>query len=256
MIILNSGLDAAHLRLAITTLAKFHAVGLSIKHKRPDYLSKLKLYGRPMTLDDEIMGQVYEKTIKEFYLDDRCSRYVDRIRSMKTKEKLSDCYYTPLNADQDWCCIVHGDFWLNNALFCRNDRKENAEPIDAKIVDFQTYYLGSPLTDLVFLLCTSMERRLENFDEAIELYRKIVEETLRRELSCDDKFVDSMLSRKNGNFDKRLKIDARKELIHVLLMAKVVELEKDEDIEKSPMNEVCLSRITRILNVYEEKNWI
>ncbi|XP_014209234.1 uncharacterized protein LOC106639918 [Copidosoma floridanum] len=240
----HKGLDTSHLKLAIRALARFHAVGLSIKHRKPDFLPILKQYGTPLAVKDDVMSTYVNSFMEQLRADDQGAPYVDRVLATKTRQ-LSESYYSPLAAEHEWACTCHGDNWVNNLMFHRDDRGVD----DVKMVDFQTFYLSSPLTDLVFLLCSSMELPIVGFDEALELYRRSAADALG-ELHCDASLFSG------ESFHGRLKIDAANELFHVMLMTKVVELGDGENFEKSGLNEACLRRARRILDIYANKGWI
>ena len=116
--------------------------------------------------------------------------------------------------------------------------KNEADHIDdVKIVDFQTSYMANSLLDVVFLLCTSMAiLSVKRFDEMLELYRVSTLEDLK-ELECDT----GLLERKS--FEERLKIDVANELLHIVLMNKVVARRENEHIHTCPANGSCIRRL-------------
>lgn len=241
-----SGLDLAHLKITIRALAKFHAIGLSIKHKKPAYLSTLRKYTKPLNVDDVIMQPYLESTLDNLENDPETRPYVKRMKATGDLANISRTYYTSLEPEDPWACVVHGDLWNNNMLF----HVDEAGHVDGvKLVDFQTYYMSSPLTDLVFFLCTTMRPPMIHFDDMLELYRQGVCQVLR-ELGCE---VD-LFSREC--FEERLRKDAPGELFHVIMMSKVVELREDEQLDKSPLNEACLRRLRSIAEIFAEKRWI
>lgn len=239
------GLDLKHLKMAVLAIAKFHAVGLSMKTQMPSLLNVIEKYAKPMSVDCDPVKKAIEMMLTAVKNDPCLGPYYNRIESTGSLKDMSR-YHMKLKLTDPWACIVHNDFWLNNMLF-HKDQEGNIDNV--KIVDFQTYYTSSPLTDLVFLLCTSMAMPMTIFDEMLELYRKKVVSILEN-LGCNT----SMLEKEN--FNDRLKIDAVSELYHILEMVKVVEMRKGESYEKDMPNEYCLKRLRRIIEIYEEKNWL
>ena len=235
------------MKVAIISLARFHAVGMSIKHKDPEFLLIMQNYMRPLTVNEELMRPYTDGVLEALKNDSVIGQYYSRFRATLISNDLNETYYHPIDAENPWSSVIHSDFWGNNALF-HKDETGNVD--DAKIVDFQTSYIGSPLLDLVFLLCTSMDiPRIERFDEMLELYRVSVLEVLE-ELGCDSELF------KRVSFDERLKIDAAHELLHIVLMIKVVELRGGEGLSESPANEFCIRRFRRVMQIYVDKEWI
>ncbi|XP_011498459.1 PREDICTED: uncharacterized protein LOC105362674 [Ceratosolen solmsi marchali] len=242
----HKGLSLAHIKMTILSLAKFHAIGLSIKHKKRSYLPTLQRYMKPMIIINDVMKPFITNVLDVIQADPDLKQYYDRIKRTGNFENISDTYYNSLNVEHPWACAVHSDLWVNNVLFYRN--KLEGQNV-AKFIDFQMSYISSPLSDLIFFLCISMERSLSHIDEMIELYRlQIID--ISKELGCA---VEQFSKEK---FDERLKIDAANELYHILLMLKVVELPKNEQIETSLLNDNCIFRLKNIIRIYTDKNWI
>ncbi|XP_008207762.1 uncharacterized protein LOC103316329 isoform X1 [Nasonia vitripennis] len=243
----HEGLNYDHLKIAVTTLAKFHAIGLSIKHKKPAYLATVQTYAKPLAVGSQNMFPFLDGMLEALSNDPSTSKYVDCIKMTRDPEDIAKSYFQSLEPTDPWACVVHTDFWVNNALFHKDELTGKVN--DCKLVDFQTYCLSSPLIDLLFLLCTSMESDLKWFDEMLEFYRKVALEVLE-ELGCAVELFEKK------SFEKRLKIDAAKEMIHIILMSKVVELRQGENLLTSPVNEFCMKRLRRIVDIYVQKNWI
>ncbi|OXU20178.1 hypothetical protein TSAR_000410 [Trichomalopsis sarcophagae] len=241
------GLDREHLKAAITSLAKFHAIGLSVKHKKPSYLSSIQKFAKPMAIDSAVMRPYLNSVLEALSGDSSTSKYADRVKATNNVDDVADTYYQLLKPTDPWACVVHTDFWVNNALFHKDELTGKVD--DCKLVDFQTYCLSSPLTDLLFLLCTSMESDLKWFDEMLEFYRRVALEVLGQ-LGC----AVELFERKS--FEERLKIDAAADLFHILALAKVVELRPGEEVVSSPLNETSLKRVRRIVEIFVDKNWI
>jgi thiamine kinase-like enzyme len=194
----------------------------------------------------DLMGPYILSVLDYIRTDPLLNQYYDRVVRTKDLAQICDKYYNTLDAEDPWACTVHSDLWINNILFHTN---ESGKVDDVKFIDFQISYMSSPLSDLVFFLCISMERSLQYMDEMLELYRKTIINILE-ESGCNA----NQFSKEQ--FDERLKIDAVNELNHILLMIKVVELHEDENLEKSPINDDGICRLRNIIQLYIDKKWI
>lgn len=78
--------------------------------------------------------------------------------------------------------LCHGDLWSNNILF-HDELAADGKPLlaDAKLIDFQQVFCGSPALDLLLLLHgTSHENlRQDDWDELIQNYHTVYVRTLR-----------------------------------------------------------------------------
>ncbi|XP_032457603.1 uncharacterized protein LOC103316329 isoform X2 [Nasonia vitripennis] len=223
----HEGLDREHLIIAVITFAKFHSNGLSIKHKEPSYLPIIQTYTKPLSVNSEEMFPFLDNMFQALSSDPSTSKYIDRIKMTGKPNDIAETYYRSLEPTDPWTCVVHTDFWVNNALFHKNELTGKVD--DCKLVDFQSYCLSSPLTDLLFVLCTSMESDLKWFDEMLEFYRQIALAVLG-DLGCAVELFEKK------SFEERLKVDAAKEMFHILMMSKVAELRQGEDLVTSPLN--------------------
>lgn len=113
--------------------------------------------------------------------------------------------------------LNHGDIWINNMLFKSDD---NGNCIDVKFIDYQIASWGSPITDLMYFLLTSVQDDIKtaHFDELIAFYHKELVKSLNElNYSKDIPTLDVMkqdLLEKRGfskNFcDKNYFVDQKK----------------------------------------------
>ncbi|XP_058795107.1 uncharacterized protein LOC131666458 [Phymastichus coffea] len=241
------GLTMDHMRIALPAIARFHAIGMAIKQKNPTFFAKIKRYARPLDMPDAMISPLIIGMQLVIKKEPQLAGYYERVMALYKCGKTVNCFLqTTLEPDDPWACIVHRDLWNNNVMFHID---EQSQKIDAfKFFDFQNYCFSSPMTDLLFFLFSSMQRDLANVSEAIELYRVSAYETLEK-LTCDASLFDQ------ETFEVRLKEDARSELYHSILMARTVELRSVEEFVQPTINEFCLRRILRILEIYDDKKW-
>jgi aminoglycoside phosphotransferase (APT) family kinase protein len=67
--------------------------------------------------------------------------------------------------------LNHGDDYINNMLFMRDER---GDFVDVRFIDYQMSFWGSPITDLMYFLLTSVrdEIKTAHFDELVAFYHK------------------------------------------------------------------------------------
>lgn len=67
--------------------------------------------------------------------------------------------------------LNHGDLWLNNMMF--NFNQDNSLD-DVSMIDFQGSFWGSPATDVLYFLISSVadDIKVEYFDEFVEFYHQ------------------------------------------------------------------------------------
>ncbi|XP_058790062.1 uncharacterized protein LOC131663602 [Phymastichus coffea] len=238
----HKGLDLEHLSVIVPAIAKFHAIGLALKHKNPSFLPVLEKYIRRLN-GSTVQDKFVQKLLIDIEKNSEVNQYHARIKALYDNSKGVP---KTLKLTHPWACVVHLDLWNNNMLFHRD---KTGKIDDVKIVDFQTYSVISPLTDLIFLLLSSMQYPMEHFDSMVELYRQATCRILK-ELN-----LDACLFEKQ-QFEERLKIDAIAEIIHILLMANIVECREGEDFENDPINEFTIRRLKRVFEIFERKKWL
>lgn len=164
------GMDIEHTTLVVRELAKFHALGIGLKTKRPEFFKDTIMPALVHAMNEPareaIMDMVRQAHNVYKGLPD-AQPYIDLIDKTLVYDYEVD--YRNFKPTEPWGTIVHNDFWCNNILF-----KYNAEekPVGIKIVDFQFGIYNSGAMDLLLLLATSTEDTvLENsLDEMIDTY--------------------------------------------------------------------------------------
>ncbi|GAB0098644.1 hypothetical protein DMENIID0001_144090 [Sergentomyia squamirostris] len=170
-------LDLKHAKLALETLAKYHAASVVLKGTEPDLYDNLT----SGVLTRENKG-THDFLLRHYYtLLDLISGWSNYDYYLKKLKKLQDnlivkCLevYDP---DSDFNVLVHGDFRSSNMMF-KYDR--DGSPTSVIFVDFQHTNWKSPVIDLLYFIHTSLkeELRLEKQDELIQHYHNILWETL------------------------------------------------------------------------------
>ena len=232
------------MKVAIDSLVKFHSLGMSIKLNNPKFLSTMQKYMRPVELDKETARVYFDGILKILNNNDVTAWFRDHF----TSKDINEIHFHPMDVEDPWSTVIHGDLWCNNLLF-RKDEAGNV--VNAKMIDFQMSYMASPLLDIVFLLGTCMDTlmSIKRFEDMLEFYRVRMVEVLKK-LGCDTVLFEK------ESFEKGLSFIAIKELLHIILMTKVVYGEEGENIFTCLGNELCFPRMMWILKIYAEKKWI
>ncbi|KAF4522620.1 hypothetical protein B566_EDAN003602 [Ephemera danica] len=161
-----ASLDTVHAGLALERLGQLHALGYTLKHKRPEiyrkciqnihetvYKQDFKIHRDPMLLLtikrglDPLRNQVeYAEVVSAVERSQGDSPYEMQMALIHSRNSATDV-------------LCHGDFCRNNVLYQYNS---DGAPIDSKLIDFATMRESSPGADLSFFLYMSVS------EEAIE----------------------------------------------------------------------------------------
>lgn len=248
------GCDLEHSRIAIRAMARFHALGMATKYKRPEYFEILKERSKCLDLKTEEFERFQEDMLKTIKEDPQLTVYTDRCE-VAIRDSFERGLWT-LTPDEPWSTIIHADFWVNNIMFHRD---ENGRVDDIKFVDFQNYLFFSPLREMIFFLFSSTEVSEDQLEELIALYHETFMAVLNR-MGCDTELFT------REKFDAKLFIDARFETMHLFFMLKILTLNVQEtelkyDNMKDFMmtyqgNQTFIRRLRKVVFYFIKRNWI
>ncbi|KAL7286196.1 hypothetical protein TKK_0019530 [Trichogramma kaykai] len=268
-------------KMVVYAMAFFHATGIAIRHKRPDVYQQIqKRFGFPIHLDDshEARRENIESMIDDAYrnqaetmsrieLDPRTAEWLKE--TQRDSPRLECCYPRAQRMDEqedELSCLCHNDLWANNIMIRQSEVDDDhfgwfesleisAKPRydNVRFVDWQTYYISSPLTELVFFVFVTLELPLdaEKIDELLAIYR----ETLLC-AALDHYRIDLSPHLEDAPFFERLRRDARDELYHIVKFVKISSLVENEDPFDRIMDRETLERLRSIFKVYKEKKWL
>ncbi|KAG8238208.1 hypothetical protein J437_LFUL017515 [Ladona fulva] len=174
------GLNADHLEVAMTALARYHACSIALRLRGPEAFER-KVTSRFQELlftpDNENMTYWLESCIKtgsKAIMDwegDKYSRIADKIRECgpELQRKTWEDF-----RPKEGAVLNHGDFWVNNMMF-KYATPEEAEtgagkPTEVVLLDFQIARYCSPVIDLFYLMVTSVtpETRKKHWRRLVE----------------------------------------------------------------------------------------
>lgn len=111
-------MDLKHAKLATIELAKFHALGIALKHHKPDIFKEARKCSSKFPFDtvDSEYHKIIDSTIKLICKDIRTAQFENRIRDLVLPSNDWKNFQEG-EATEPWVTIIHGDFWINNIMF-------------------------------------------------------------------------------------------------------------------------------------------
>ena len=249
------GYDLEHSGMAIKSLARFHALGMAMKQKKPGIFEMFKMHARSLQIDGDAVA-LLRSTLEKIKEDPEINIYYDRCEKILNPATIRDLWAdTPRDP---WVSIIHSDFWVNNVLFHRG---ESGKIDDVKFVDFQMYLYSSPLRDLLFYLFSSVQ--LDVTDDEIEGLMDLYYETLVHTLK--NMRCDTSAFTKEG-YREKISTEAYREFTHLCVMVKIMTMnikESDYSVEKMQTvmanyggSSTFVDRIRRIVTYFCKHDWI
>jgi len=251
------GLDVEHAKLVVQALAKFHAMGIAMKNKKPEYFEILKHRSKSCQMKEpEAFVQMLASALE------KASQKIPILAENFENCKSSICNITRNWMEppkEPWSTIIHTDFWVNNFLFQKNSEGKVA---DVKFVDFQNYMFTHPLKDLVFLLGISLVQDIsdQDFDLLLDVYHEALIGKLEK-MNCDF----SPFSK--SEFNAQLEITGKVEFGHCFMMTKILtynpmEADKMSASELQNLmvsegtNALYLERLKCLTSRWAKKGWL
>ncbi|KAJ4451124.1 hypothetical protein ANN_02564, partial [Periplaneta americana] len=151
----KKGLDLTHTRLAVSQLARFHAISIALKKLKPQVFKDIVLKAcRPRNFDisEEERRANTPTLINSVKIIPECEMYVDRVLeaiNMGIKRQFDKSLHAPCEL---YATIIHSDFWVNNMMFKYDPNNENI-PVDIKFVDFQI------VLEISYFSCTQVQKK-------------------------------------------------------------------------------------------------
>ncbi|KAK4884250.1 hypothetical protein RN001_000521 [Aquatica leii] len=180
-------LDYNHILLVTKEYARFHAISFALRDQKPTLFEEITkhtqcvLFNKADKYFVELINGYIDKALvvidpivnKSAY--DKCLNFkkhsVEIIKNVKK-----------LQATDKYSVICHSDSWINNFLFKYSNPSEPNTPSDLCIIDWQLAHIGSPVSDLTYLLftCTDKEFRDTHYNYVINYYYNTFSTFLRR----------------------------------------------------------------------------
>ncbi|XP_072762503.1 uncharacterized protein [Anoplolepis gracilipes] len=250
------GCDFEHSKVAVRAMARFHALGIAIRLKQPEYFELLKERSKCIKLHNQEFEHIHGDMLKRIAEDPEVAVYLDRCKAAMEDAEKNGMWDIVPGDEEPWSTICHTDFWVNNIMFHRD---ENGRVDDIKFVDFQNYLLLDPLRELVFYLFSSTDASDDGIEELMDLYHKTFIDVLVR-MGCDTE------SFTRERMEAKLKIDAKYEFMHVIFMLKILTLNVQEDefkqqdlqnfLKSYQGNQGFIQRQRKFISYFVQRDWI
>lgn len=176
----RQGLDVAHLKLAITKLAKWHATTAHLANIDPTTMDNHKF--RNVSPDVTAFHAFFKgamrsagEAIKSW---PGCEKYGEKLIRL-SETIVSKCFQVFIRDENAFNVLNHGDMWTSNIMFKKGS---SGQPVDAVFVDYAVGFYGSPGIDLSYLLFTSNTATNieEDWDYLLREYHTELVATLKR----------------------------------------------------------------------------
>ncbi|KAJ9592878.1 hypothetical protein L9F63_015456, partial [Diploptera punctata] len=230
----KKGLDLKHLRFVVTQLARFHALTLALKFRKPKVFKETILKAcEKYRLGSKFIKMLISTTLRDVEAVLDCTPYIKRMEN-KIEAGLEVEFVSRPVPKEPFATMLHNDLWLSNMLFKYDSNTNNEIPIGMKFVDYQLVVYDSPVRDLLFFLFTSSAEGLleEHLDNLIHLYHEELVKQLKK-LHCNIRTFSL------SNLQEELNGYALREFPYILFMLRVISGEND-DSESSPESDIDL----------------
>lgn len=239
----------------MTALARYHALGIALRQKKPEFYKKVIALTQPEMLgaDFQQLDEGFQGVLKNFQ-DTECFKKHLSIIESTFADSLNGQRFTA-TAVEPWVTVTHGDLWVNNVLFHKDD---SGNVDDVKFIDFQGYTCGSPLMDVTrFLLASLNYDFISYFDELLDIYYTKFISSLKR-LGCN--FTPYSMSA----FDQELKIQAVYAFPICAMARKFSAYEVQDEKNSSELmtsifetgcSDSIIKSYQELISIFEKKKW-
>ncbi|XP_014606693.1 PREDICTED: uncharacterized protein LOC106788184 [Polistes canadensis] len=250
------GVNLDHSRLAIRELARFHALGIAMKHNKPDEYDIIREGSKCPELEKDGFTEYYIPILKQIEKSPITRVYYDRCAAVLKSDKFFDLWLA--EPEGVWATIIHKDFWVNNVMFHSD---ENGHVDDVKFIDFQNYMYSNPIGELLFFLHSSTDEdvREHYLDELTDLYYDTFISVLAK-MNCD------VAPYNRKSFDAGFLDICEVEFIHLCFMLKMLTIDinktnlNSSNIEKVMANyegnEMYIKRLESLVSYFVKRDWI
>ncbi|XP_043505689.1 uncharacterized protein LOC122526375 [Polistes fuscatus] len=250
------GVNLDHSRLAIRLLARFHALGIAMKHNKPDEYDIIREACKCPELEKDGFTEFYIPILKQIENSPITRVYYDRCAAVLQSDKFFDVWIAEPKGV--WATVIHKDFWVNNMMFHSD---ENGHVDDVKFIDFQNYMYSNPIGELLFFLHSSTDEdvREHYLDELTDLYYDTFISVLTK-MNCD------IAPYNRKSFDAGFLDICELEFVHLCFMLKMLTIDinktdlNSSNIEKVMANyegnEMYIKRLESLVLYFVKRDWI
>ncbi|XP_063704675.1 uncharacterized protein LOC134834072 [Culicoides brevitarsis] len=173
------GLDREHALLALSKMAKIHAASAVLYEKDNKIYSSLVsgMFTRHTDCYHTFFRTFWSTCASEVSKWEGFEHY-GRILQRMTDDMIENACKVYDLEEGDLHALSHGDFWLNNVMFCY---EEDDSLKDVVVLDWQYSTYASPLLDFILFVFTSTNDEIRlNHADVFQFYYKELTETLKK----------------------------------------------------------------------------
>jgi hypothetical protein len=158
--------DYQHTRKLFGELAKFHALSLVMKERKPKVFERFKQMKCSMYL---LMTTESMRHLAPRNIELACKLFNEgeiRDKLMSFRDCLWERVQTTLNGNssEPFSSVVHGDVWINNVMY--NYHGEDDQEIkDIRLVDWQMTFYGSVGSELLYYLFCCVDKPIRDLHQ-------------------------------------------------------------------------------------------
>ncbi|KAK7869207.1 hypothetical protein R5R35_001149 [Gryllus longicercus] len=236
------GLGLRHSLLALRSLARFHAASHALLRRQPELVEKLDNTWRAIDksmrvfVKGQIQGAV--EATRSWPGFEECA---DRLE--KFKDVAMDMF-AQLNDPKDGAfnVITHGDYWMNNMMFCYEDGEVKGH----RALDLQIAHVASPAIDLVYFLTSSLNDHIHEHHQDL----------LLREYHCELKETMELLGLQAPSLEALLSaVDVHGPFSLFLAMARPI-LKAEHGLDVNAIFSGDHSCLVPVYELPEVKTWM
>lgn len=221
-----TGFNLPEAELVLKDLAWFHALPLAYKLTHPEQFKLFEPYLQKINIGQEMFDECPHRFVEYLNTHLKLSgTEFDRFEKGMYKGFEFAKHFPAGNGK--FATIVHRDFWVNNAMILY----DNNTPIKSKLLDFQVLTVGSPISDLVFFLFTSIQQSVleKHYEKLVQVYYESFVKCMR-DVNCDTSYYTI------DRFKEEIDIYGPLEAPHVLTMFKAIYADHQAVKELSDFN--------------------
>lgn len=179
------GINADHVRLAMKSLGKFHAISFALKDQEPKKFEELTSNLDELFIRKEFdhWRELFNKqsdSMLKLLSDKEDAALLAKVQKLFEKDALdvaADCL--DLESTGPASIITHGDAWKNNMMFSHDD---DGKPVEISLIDWQMSRHSSPIIDIVYFIfsSTTKELRDSHYENFLQVYHENLSTHMRR----------------------------------------------------------------------------
>ncbi|XP_075228396.1 uncharacterized protein LOC142328471 [Lycorma delicatula] len=166
-------------KVALSSLAKFHAASVKLYEIEPNVIKKV---AKELLFNEEIKETMFpfikiafKSAVEALENQPELRKYIQKINHYG--ENVWNVLAELIKPKEgDFNVLNHGDFWTNNMML----KYVNNEPVNAILIDFQMCRYTSLAFDLIYFMISSVQEdiRTKQYDKLLDIYLEKLNQNL------------------------------------------------------------------------------